>query len=257
MRLSLSISIAILLATLSASATPANDPGLGWGKEGNILYVHHWPDPVAVRNGNFFLPAQDYYMACFGFPLEVYRSYNSVSTRNGPFGRGWTFNYDIQIVVDESRGMTIVEADGFVNDYSPVESAVGPGKDVIDLILAARKKEDATYTGNLEGKGEAFYTDLRKKLEADPALLKRQSERYLGSQSKTSPSGKYVSNRRGTTHLEKTPSGYVRTTETGRTETYNPKGLLVRVSDRNGNGLKFTDKRRAGRPSIAPCHALR
>ena len=188
----------------------------------------------------FFFPFRIITWPALGSLSRLYRSYNSISTRNGPFGRGWTFNYDVQIVVDEARGMTIVEADGFVNRYSPVESAIGPGKGAIDLIVEARKKEDASYLGKTEGKGEAFYKDLRTKLEADPALLKRQTERYLGSQSKVSPSGKYVSHERGTTYLEKTPIGDVRTTETGRKEEYNFNGLLTRVSDRNGNVLTFT-----------------
>ncbi|MFH1263327.1 MAG: DUF6531 domain-containing protein [Pseudomonadota bacterium] len=229
---------ALVLAATPAISSPQND--LGFGRTGTVQYVHHWPDPVTVRNGNFFLPAQDYFMSCYGFPLEVYRSYNSISTRNGPFGRGWTFNYDIQIVVDLKNGMTVVEADGFVNDYLPVESDLGPGKDLIDRIVEARKKEDVQYLGKPEGKGSAFYKDLRQKLDDDPALLKRQTERYFPTQTKISPSGKYVSHQRGTTTIEKGPTGFIRTTETGRREEYSPKGLLTRVTDRNGDGLTLS-----------------
>src|SRR5258708_4451274 len=65
---------------------------LGSGRYGDVLHIHHAPDPVNVRTGNFYLPVQDYYLPCFSFPLEIYRSCNSVSTRNGPFGKGWNFN---------------------------------------------------------------------------------------------------------------------------------------------------------------------
>lgn len=154
---------------------------------GDVLHVHIPPDPVNVRNGNFYLPIQDYYLSCFGFPLEVYRSYNSLSTRNGPFGHGWTFNYDLQIAVGEKNGMEVVEADGFLNLYTPVEAE------------GAKKKG-----------------------------------------AKTSKSGKYISRSRGMSTLEKTASGYIRTTESGRREEYNGKGLLVRLVDRNSNELNFS-----------------
>jgi YD repeat-containing protein len=234
------------LAFFSVLAVPtlATPVDLGKGRPGDYLHVHHPPDPVNVRNGNFYLPTQDYFMACFGFPLEVYRSYNSVSTRNGPFGRGWTFNYDLQIAVDEGEGMTVAEADGFINEYTPVESDLGPTKSAIDAIVDARRKEDVAKSGKPEGKGEAAYEQLRRRLETEPAFLKNQTSLYLPKRSKVSPSGKYVSHLRGSTMIEKTASGgYLRTTETGRKEEYNPRGQLIRLTDRNGNELTLTYNR--------------
>jgi YD repeat-containing protein len=219
---------------------------LGAGKPGDYLHVHVAPDPVNARNGNFYLPLSDYYQSCFGFPLEVYRSYNSFSTRNGPFGIGWTFNYDIQIAVGEKDALQIIEPDGFVNLYIPVEMADQSSASVIKKVVEARKAEDAKYLNKKEGKGDAFYKDLEQKLQKDPEFLKRQRERYLGVQKTSSASGKYVSFSRGTTYLTKTSDGgYIRSTSTGQDEEYNQNGGIVRISDRNGNELKFNyDKRR-------------
>ncbi|HLG19893.1 MAG TPA: DUF6531 domain-containing protein [Bdellovibrionota bacterium] len=225
------------LAFLFAISPAYSTVDLGRGRAGDVLHIHHAPDPVNVRNGNFYLPVQDYYMSCFGFPLEVYRSYNSLSTRNGPFGKGWTFNYDIQIVVGEESGMKVVEADGFVNDYKAVEAEKNQSTNEVDPIVRAKKKEDIQYSGSPQGKGEAYYKDYRRKLQADKAFFERQRDRYLPAQSKASASGKYVSRKRGTTFLTKTKNGFLRTTETGRSEEYNSKGLLIRLSDRNGNEL--------------------
>ncbi len=212
---------------------------LGMGRPSDHLHVHVAPDPVNARNGNFYLPLPDYYQSCFGFPLEVYRSYNSFSTRNGPFGIGWTFNYDIQIAVGEKGALQIVEPDGFVNYYIPVEMANQSSEVVIKKIIDARRLEDAKYLNKKEGKGVAFYKDLEQKLQKDSEFLKRQKERYLSAQKTPSDSGKYVSNSRGTTYVTKTENGYIRSTATGQDEEYNQNGGITRISDRNGNELRF------------------
>lgn len=231
------LSFIFLLLPLSSELYAKN---LGAGKIGEVFHIHHFPDPVNPRTGNFYLPIQDYFQPCFGFPLEIYRSYNSVSTRNGPFGRGWTFNYDVQIVVDERADMNVVEADGFINEYKPIELEKENKENVIQKILESRKKEDIKYLGKPDGKGAGFYNRYKRRLQTDEAFLKRQRTRYLPLHSKISKSGKYVSHSRGTTYLEKTSKGFLRTTESSRKEEYNSRGFLTRVSDRHENEIQLT-----------------
>lgn len=228
----------LFLALLSLTTTAFSED-LGTGRPYDYMHVHVAPDPVNARNGNFYLPLPDYYQSCFGYPLEVYRSYNSFSSKVGPFGRGWTFNYDIRIAVAEKGSLQIVEPDGFVNTYVPIESADQSPKAVIEKIVAAKKKEDITYMKNKDGKGEAYYKDIRDKLTKDPEYLKRQRERYLNEKSTPSASGKYVSYSRGTTYVTKTSSGYTRTADTGQKEEYDVNGYITKISDRNGNELRF------------------
>ena len=240
------------LTFLAFSSVSAID--LGTGRSGDYLHIHVAPDPVNARNGNFYLPLPDYYQSCFGFPLEVYRSYNSFSTRNGPFGGGWTFNYDIQIAVTDKGSIQIIEPDGFINECVAAEQANESSGNVIKKSVAARKAEDVAYMKKKDGKGEAFYADLEKKLKQDSDFLKRQTDRYIGASKKSSQSGKYVSYARGTTYLTKTDSGYTRETSTGQEETYNLDGGIIRISDRNGNELKFTyDKKRRLNKVLVSC----
>jgi YD repeat-containing protein len=235
----------LILAAILLVGSPGFAVDLGAGLPGDYLHVHVAPDPVNARNGNFYLPLPDYYQSCFGFPLEVYRSYNSFSTRNGPFGGGWTFNYDIQIAITDKGSIQIIEPDGFVNEYVSTEQANESPANSIKKIVAARRAEDAAYMKKKDGKGDAFYTDLEKKLKQDSDFLKRQSDRYIGAKKASSASGKYVSYVRGTTYLTKTDSGYTRTTSTGQEEQYNLDGGITKISDRNGNELTFTyDKKR-------------
>lgn len=212
---------------------------LGHGRSGDLFFVHHPPDPVNTRTGNFFLPLQDYYLSCFNYPLEVYRSYNSFSTKNGPFGKGWTFNYDIQIMVSDTENLKVVEADGFVNEYMPVENQYKSQKEIVDIIIAQRKKEDIQATKNPQGRGEQVYTQLRERLLNETSFYQSLKEKYSPTPV-TSPSGKYISKNRGTSHITKNKNGYVRENEVGQKETYNDKGLLVKIEDRNDNHLRFS-----------------
>lgn len=212
---------------------------LGHGRAGDLLFVHHPPDPVNTRTGNFFLPLQDYYLSCFNYPLEVYRSYNSFSTKNGPFGHGWTFNYDIQIIVGQASGLKVVEADGFVNEYLPVENKYQSQKEIVDVIIQKRKAEDIKTLKNKSGKGAAFYDKLKERLFNQPDYYESLKNKYVKI-SRISPSGKYISKNRGTSTLTQSSKGFVRENEVGQKETYNAKGLLTKVEDRNNNSLRFT-----------------
>jgi YD repeat-containing protein len=240
----------VLLAIFSFFST-SYAVDLGKGQPYDYLHVHVAPDPVNARNGNFYLPLPDYYQSCFGFPLEVYRSYNSFSTRNGSFGYGWTFNYDIQIVVGEKGSLQIVEPDGFVNEYIAMEAAELSTATVIKKIVEARKKEDVEYTKKKDGKGAEFYQELEQRLRKEPEFLKRQRERYLGAQKETSTSGKYVSYNRGTTYVTKTSAGYTRVSETGQSEEYNKEGYITKIADRNGNALTFSYNQKSKLSKVA------
>jgi len=211
---------------------------LGQGRAGDLLFVHHPPDPVNTRTGNFYLPLQDYYLSCFNYPLEVYRSYNSFSTQNGPFGHGWTFNYDIQIIVGQEDGLKVVEADGFVNEYLPVENKYQSQKEIINVILEKRKAQDIKALKNKSGKGDAFYDKLKERLYNDPSYYESLKKKHV-TITRISPSGKYVSKNRGTSYLTQKSSGFTRENEAGKTETYNAKGLMIKIQDRNNNTLRF------------------
>jgi YD repeat-containing protein len=142
--------------------------------------------------------------------------------------------------VNEEEGMIVMEPDGFVNEYSPVEADRPSMSAMIGKIIEAKKKEDVKYTGKASGKGDDFYKEYKRKLQDDSAFFKRQQKQFFPAQTKISKSGRYVSRERGTTYLDKKPDGYVRTTETGRVEEYNARGLLRKITDRNDNVLTFS-----------------
>lgn len=211
---------------------------LGRSIPGEKFHSHYPPDPVNVRTGNFYLPIQDLYLPCFGFPIEVFRAYNSFSSQNGPFGIGWTFNYDLRITIGTSNILKVIEADGFVNEFQlKGTSDTGKGQ-IIDQIIEAKKKEDMQYRKSYQP--EEVYDKMRIKLATDGDYFKRQRARYIVVESKEVVDGEYISTLRGTTTIIKSKGQYTRIREDGSTEYYNTDGYLLRIEDRNGNSLNFT-----------------
>jgi YD repeat-containing protein len=193
--------------------------------------------PVNVQTGNFFLPVQDLYLPCYGFPLEVHRAYNSVSSEVGAFGMGWSFNYNLHISVASGDNLTVIEPDGFINLYVPV-SVDKVDTEEIEAIVQAKRAEDTKYLG--QAKQESIYDDLRSKLKSDAAFFKRQRGLYLVDKKPLlGKAGKFVSRSRGTTFIYRKPEGYERSTQDGQLEFYGLDGYLRGVRDRNGNEMTF------------------
>ena len=208
----------------------------GWGSGNGHFFVHHPPDPVNMRTGNFFLPLQDLYLPCYGFPLEVYRAYNSVNPDVGIFGRGWTFNYNLRISISPGDTLTVIEPDGFINVYVP-ESVDKINPKLVDKIVAVKKKEDKRNRGKL--RSADHYEKIRARLLKDKKYFQNQLDIFVGSVGTAGVNRQYVSSRRGRTLIYKSDQGYVRETMDGRKESYDSNGFLRFVEDRYGNRMTF------------------
>ena len=56
-------------------------------------------DPINIKDGNFQITESDFLIPGSGFSLSLDRSYNSQNNlKEGPFGFGWTFNYDVTLL---------------------------------------------------------------------------------------------------------------------------------------------------------------
>jgi RHS repeat-associated protein len=90
---------------------------LGWGNHYDHFYVHHWPDPVNVRNGNLFLYYRDLFIQSIGIPIRLERVYNSRSVYQTPLGYGWTFTYNVILNSPRDGVLTVFESDGSISTY--------------------------------------------------------------------------------------------------------------------------------------------
>jgi RHS repeat-associated protein len=71
-----------------------------------------WPGGVGSATGNFYTKVTDISMPEIGAPFEISRSYNSADTTVGAFGRGWTFNYGAQLILQGNGDIVARAGDG-------------------------------------------------------------------------------------------------------------------------------------------------
>ena len=89
-------------------ANPSEDVefALGWYGYGT------WNGGINAGIGNFVTTATDAEVNTVGPGLYVERTYNSRDEEVGPFGPGWTFNYDMRWELDPSGDVVVVYPDG-------------------------------------------------------------------------------------------------------------------------------------------------
>ncbi|HVO29641.1 MAG TPA: DUF6531 domain-containing protein, partial [bacterium] len=232
---------AVLLLASPAFAAPRSAPAdLGWADGTADFVVHRWPDPVNVKNANFFLPNKDVSFPAPGFPLEIERSYNSRSTSDGPLGFGWSFNYDIYVRVGDDGLPEVVDADGFVCKFLPKggEGAKNVYEASVNTFILAKKNAD--QQGGV-GKPPAFYDSLKQRLMNDPKLLEQLKKELPNVQAEVNE-GSYVSTTRGVQTLEVSKQGFRRTFANGITHLFytmgpDGKARLRQMIDPAGHSL--------------------
>ena len=79
--------------------------------------VHHWPDPVNVRNGNLVLYFQDIHVPYLGVSLDIARVFNSRSNKAGSFGYGWSASFEMKLLKVTPETLEILESDGSTSSY--------------------------------------------------------------------------------------------------------------------------------------------
>ncbi|MCP4305072.1 MAG: hypothetical protein GY788_09400 [bacterium] len=78
-----------------------------------------WRHGVNAGLGNFAWSATDHAVGTIGPELAVSRTYNSSDPRVGPFGLGWTFNYDMRWEQDGGGNIVVLYPDGRRETHVP------------------------------------------------------------------------------------------------------------------------------------------
>jgi YD repeat-containing protein len=187
---------------------------------------------VSIRNGNFFIGYTDV-LYPGGYEPKIERVYNSKSPFNGMFGRGWGSDYEGYLVVEADGSVLVNEAGGGAqNRFSPagwnaqeLEKAVNAIADVARKAGVIGSKEQIDqYKGRLRSNPE-FRNEEWSKWRAQGKLAAR----------KLAAGTKLISTRFAFQWITVTANGYVRSSDTGKTETYDANGRLLKVEDSNKN----------------------
>ena len=248
-----------LLLLASALALPAaahansrEGASLGQSDGTADFVVHFWPDPVNVKNANFYLPNTDISYAAPGFPLEIERSYNSRSLNDGPFGFGWSFNYDIYVQIGEDGLPEVVDSDGFVCKFLPQNGGAKTALEAsINQYIAM--KRDMDTKANIQHPGD-WYDNLKQRLMSDPALFDNMKKEFPNMQVDL-PEGVYISTTRGVQQLEVRKEGYKRTFNNGVTHVFYKSGKLRQMIDPTGHTLNMKYSKGATGDLIEVAHS--
>ncbi len=193
---------------------------------------------VSIRNGNFFIGYTDVIYPG-GYEPKIERVYNSKSPFNGIFGWGWGSDYEGYMTVEADGSVLVSEAGGGAqNRFSPQNFDVKELDAAVNTITEAAKKAGAIGSGTqLE--------DYKKKLKGSPDFRNDEWAKWRAQGKvearKLKVGTKLVSNRFAYQWITVTATGYIRTSDTGKVETYDSNGRILKVQDKNGNwiGLNY------------------
>jgi RHS repeat-associated protein len=132
-----------LTSITTATGTPSITPTANTGFEAWYPYVGGLVNAV---NGNLWYSTTDLSLRAKGFTLSVARSYNSLlGATTGPFGNGWTFNYNQKLTVNGDNSVTWADADGSQQTFHPKGTAgtYDAPRGVPDRLI---KNADNTFT---------------------------------------------------------------------------------------------------------------
>ncbi|RLG33490.1 hypothetical protein DRN97_04920 [Methanosarcinales archaeon] len=98
---------------------------------------------VNSANGNLLVVYEDMSISALQFVMGVLRAYNSQrADKLGPFGYGWTFNYNEYLLVDEYGNVDYIDGDGTKIHYTKTGTGYIPPEGIYDKLA---KYEDGTY----------------------------------------------------------------------------------------------------------------
>src|SRR5882724_995007 len=126
-------------------------------------------EPVNVTNGNMYIQQTDYRLPGIGEGLEITRTYNSQSARDGIFGHGWTSNYEESVEPYGSRLLRLNLGDGRAIYFTRANtnSPYVPGEP-LDFRGQVVKNIDNTYTLTFkDGRVHQFNTTGKLLSQAD------------------------------------------------------------------------------------------
>jgi RHS repeat-associated protein len=141
--------------TTTEGVPSATTPTANTGYEPWYPYVGGLANAV---NGNLWYSKRDLSVQARAFSLAIVRSYNSLTgSWSGPFGNGWTHNYNAKLVVNPDLTVTGNDADGAQQTFTPKTGSSGYGAPQGSTSRLV-KNGDSTFTVSHKDGSRADFT---------------------------------------------------------------------------------------------------
>jgi len=182
---------------------------------------------VNLKNGNFYISYTDIIVPGSGIDLEITRTYNSKTLRKGWFGYGWGSDYETYVTVAADGSVVVHEnGSGAKTRFTP-KAAINPEKAALNIVDTMRKKQTVS---------DSVAKALVEKLKNDAELRLAYAKKY-NVQAKLAVGTELYTNMRGMQKIKKTKSGFVRVYSDGKKQYFNSKGLLSKITNKNGHAV--------------------
>jgi YD repeat-containing protein len=179
---------------------------------------------VNPRDGNFYVTYEDIAFSGDGPPLNVRRTYNSISAEQGWFGIGWGSPYETQLVVMLDGAATVIEnGTGGLSHYRPDTSTQ----------VRAEGSALAEADGQHVQLGDSALIALKSPMRGDADQRLRLARQY-GMVGSLAFDALLRDPRCRDATLKRTVDGYRRVTCSGIVDDFDGQGRLVRRSNANG-----------------------
>ncbi len=159
-----SVVACVMMVATAFAAAESNDSGSGITPQLSVStpgtgyepWFRYMGQVVNSANGNLYLSFEDTSIRALGFDLKIVRAYNSQRSHiDGPFGFGWTHNYNHFLVENPNGSVTMVDGDGSSHEFEQVGSEyVSPA----GIFSKLTKNLDGTFLLQLKN-GERYNFD--------------------------------------------------------------------------------------------------
>ena len=181
---------------------------------------------VNPRNGNFAITFRELPIQQDGHELSIRRTFNSMATSKGWFGRGWGSRFETRLVAMPDNSI-VVQDNGTGRKTSYFSDRFDLQAGVVKILTAAsaRKTLSPSATADL----------ARKLMESDEARFRMVRDMELPVEVAHNRVFKTESCSEGS--VTRTDDGFVRLTCEGARETFDTKGRLTSAVENDGYGF--------------------
>ena len=192
---------------------------------------------VSLRNGNFFIGYSDIAYPG-GFETKIERVYNSKTPYNGWFGWGWGSEYEVFLSISADGSVLVHEyGGGAQNRFNPQNFTTQELEQAVNTIASAAQK------AGVIGSASQFAA-YKEKLKNDATFRNDEWQKFRAQgkvAARSLPVGtKLTSTRFSFQMIQVVQNGYQRIYDSGKVETFDATGRLVKVQDRNGHSIQIS-----------------